>query len=316
MVRIRRLTDERARGVATCIYSSHEAPLEHFGERKRGGHNSYCRSCKSRHTGVRNAHAAGRAPVRPYLIGDELFADNETRRLADEINPAADLDKPIARDLGIRRKDRRQTDISIECAKAGVEPGRDLRRRALPEQPELVAEQRQAKFEAREAQPQKESRQVRRARERRLVKDARAAFTRQLSNSEAVSKAIDRAISARIRAAGGSSTPRVRRHKAVRWQLTPVEVGEIMRAQGYRCALTGEPFRETTEYGSSNPFSPSPNRIVPGGDYVATNCEFVAWYVNRMISDMPLAKALEFLRERRLLRKDFLQPDLFVQGVQ
>jgi len=267
-----------------------------------------CRSCEGGASGENTTRARkSRGAITAAEAADRALAYFRKRK----IKQANLADRPIARELGIRRRDMAQTDISIECHKAGIEPGRDLRKRQLPAEPSQVVEERQERFERHEAQPPKESRQVRRARERRLVKDARAAFTRQLTDAETTALAIDRAMSARTRASGKPAAPRVRTHKAVRWNLTPTEVGEILKAQGYRCALTGEPFKATTEYGSSNPFSPSPNRIEPGGDYVPENCEFVCWWANRLISDMPREKALEFLSTRKLLRKDFQQPSFF-----
>jgi hypothetical protein len=217
------------------------------------------------------------------------------------------------RDLGLPTRSIEQLDISVEAHKIGADPGGMRRRVAEEISPEEVAARRQARFEAAEAAPVTlvtgETRQVRRQRERRLVKDARLAFTRPLTDAEVTALAIDRSMGARSRAKGGTVTVR-RRRKRVAWKLEPNEAEAMLKAQGYRCALTGEAFQESTEYGSTNPFGPSPNRINPGGDYTADNCEFVAWWVNRLIGDMPRSKALQFLAERKLLRKDVGQISL------
>jgi hypothetical protein len=132
-----RLANEAARGVASCSRGKHEAPLAHFGLRSVGYRNASCRSCTSE--GNSSAVRKGKRPAK-FLTGDALFADNEKRRLRAEGARAVDADKPIARELGIRRRDKRQTDLSIECAKAGVEPGRDLRAKVPPVVPTSGAE--------------------------------------------------------------------------------------------------------------------------------------------------------------------------------
>lgn len=171
---------------------------------------------------------------------------------------------------------------------------------------EMLAK-KQADFERREEAP-KESRQVRRARERRITKDAQSAVkARLMSQVEIVTHVLDAATAARSRAKGGDKVI-TKRVAKVKWDLPPLLVGEMLKRSGYRCALTGEPFRVSTGYGSTNPFKPSPNRIDPGGDYTEANCELVCWWVNRLINDMPRPAAISFLRERGLLRKDFGQP--------
>lgn len=173
--------------------------------------------------------------------------------------------------------------------------------RPVPSLDEYVAA-RQERFERAEEAP-KVSRQVRRAAERRIVKDAVSASKRVMTDVEVVKTAIGRAMAAKSRSAGG--TKNVRRTVSKKaWALDPAAVGAMLKAQGYRCALTGERFQESTGYGVMQPFAPSPNRINPGGDYTIGNAEFVCWWVNRLIGDMPRDLALEFLRERGLLNQN------------
>ena len=113
----------------------------------------------------------------------------------------------------------------------------------------------------------------------------------------------------RARARGGNTNVH-RQRKRVAWDLPPATAARILEGQGFVCALTGKPFEESEGYGSSNPFRPSPNRINPGGDYVESNCEFVCWFVNRLIGDMPRDAAIEMLRQLKLLRRDFGQKRL------
>lgn len=296
--------DRKSRNVAWCARGAHEVDLKFMSpaapsRRLRGStHSATCRSCQN----VYSRSYRGRTSA-VFLVGDALLADNEAcyqRWLLKQ-------DATVRSALGIRAKDRRQTDISVECAKIGAEPGR-INTPKPAETPEQIAARRQARFEKSKASP-KESRQVRRARERRIIKDARSESKRQLTDAEVVAVAIDRSIAARGRATGGKATS-TRTRKAVKWNLPPNVVADIIKRQGYKCALTGRSFEASIGWGTHDPFQPSPNRIDPGQDYVAENCEFVCVWVNRLISDMPRAKALEFMAELKLLRKNVGQMTL------
>jgi len=175
--------------------------------------------------------------------------------------------------------------------------------RPLPPTPSLdeYVASRQAAFDRAEAAP-KPSRQVRRATERRIAKDARSITKRIMTDVEVAREAISRGIAARSRANGGERTVKKTKSK-VKWNLSPEVAAEILKRQGYRCALTGRPFQASTGFGSSNPYAPSPNRIDAGKDYTPENCEFVLWSVNRLISDAPRLAALDLLADLGLLNE-------------
>lgn len=168
---------------------------------------------------------------------------------------------------------------------------------------------RQVRYEADMSKPEPETRQTRRARERRTVKDANTAIRRLMTPDEILKASIDRAVGARARSRGGVSTTTKRRQR-VTHDLPPAAIRDMLERQRWRCALTGERFQTSERSDRQNIYGPSPNRINSGGDYVVSNVELVCWWVNRLIGDMPRNEAIEFLRERKLLRKDFGQLEL------
>lgn len=258
----------------------------------------------------RNRLATGRAPqVHSYCRacdGGGALKRPKARKRKGEVTTSWCQQNAIEwfarRNLGLPTRDLSQSDISVEAYKIGAEPGHVHAPSPASEPPtaDQVAARRQERFEAAQATP-RPPRQQRRARERRIIKDARMAVTRPLSEAEVVQRAIDRSITAKRRARGGTRTT-TRKQKTVEWNLEPIAVSNLIKSQGYRCALSGEAFKESTEYGSSDPFGPSPNRIDPGGPYTIENCEYVCWWVNRLINDMPRQKALQFLADRKLLK--------------
>lgn len=308
-------------GVKWCSHGGHFAPFSHFAP-DGASRQTHCRHCRVHYVAEwRNKNGIPQ-PIPELLEGVARDADNEARyrRWLAKQGP----DRKIAKELGFRRKDVAQLDLVIECTKAGVSPGSGSRQaQTAPDVAELIAS-RQAAYEAQRPRPSSpdsgnaalqagnvwQSRQQRRHAQRRMVKDALQEMRRRtLDPHEVVTLAIDRAISARDRASGGPRTRTVM-HRRVRWNLPPSVAAEIIGKQGYRCALTGWPFEESKGYGTSQPYSPSPNRINPGGDYTADNCEFVLWFVNRMIGDMPRPAALELLTRMKILRRYFGQEQL------
>lgn len=65
-----------------------------------------------------------------------------------------------------------------------------------------------------------------------------------------------------------------------------------------RCELTGLPFDMSVRSRRPGPFTPSIDRVVPGGGYTKGNCRVVLWVVNALLKDvtletlLPIAEAL------------------------
>jgi hypothetical protein len=321
--------DREARGVLFCHGCKQEFPRdERFwykrpgDKRKNGGRApdqwlSQCRSC---------ARSAAKF-VSVKLPNGKHTIEAAVRHGHMTVDRAAELSRDYfsAIEAGIKPRRDGQLDIAQACVQAGVDPGR--MRSATPAVPvpkpapapkpeptidELVA-RRQALHDAREQaainQP-KESRQVRRARERRIAKDAasatKVARKEIMSELRALAAALGRTSGTKSRSKGGVRVVK-RTQKEIKAALTPTVTAQILKRQGYKCALTGRPFADSVGYGSSNPYAPSPNRVNPGGDYTEDNVEYVLWIVNRMIGDAPREQALELLRDFGMLSKNLGQ---------
>lgn len=267
------LDGEMTEELRRCSCCEVRRPMWAFTEKKQTERNGSVRTY--RHNKCRSCSSGNSKPTRLKKSGAPI---GEVQRLANET-----IDR-------IRRKD-------------GVGPWDPTRHRPEYQAPSLdeYVASRQEIFERTEAAP-KPSRQVRRATERRIAKDARSITKRIMTDVEVAKEAISKGIAARSRANGGERTVKKTKSK-VKWNLSPEVAGEILKRQGYRCALTGRSFQTSTGFGSSNPYAPSPNRIDPGMDYTPENCEFVLWSINRLISDAPRLAALDLLADLGLLNE-------------
>lgn len=234
--------ERAARGVAWCSAGKHEAPIRHMKPAspsklaEGAAHASACRSCH-------RASNARRAP----LTGMDLHEDNEARyKTWLGLQDAA-----VRSTLGIRARDRRQTDISVECAKVGAEPGHV--NTPIPEAP--TAQQVSALTE------QKKSRQVRRAEKRRAEKDAAAEEKRRTFEQKLA--ALD--ASSKQRAKGGEKKGGKRRE-------LDIDAGAVSRnlhrAQNGLCPYTGLDLE--TAAATGNPLlQPSKDQRVAGKGYTS-----------------------------------------------
>jgi len=79
------------------------------------------------------------------------------------------------------------------------------------------------------------------------------------------------------------------------YALSPSFVEELMRRQGYRCAVTGVAFDSGFKY--RNPFGPSLDQMKPGGGYTETNVRVVAMIVNTAMNGWGEEPLYRLIRE-------------------
>lgn len=79
------------------------------------------------------------------------------------------------------------------------------------------------------------------------------------------------------------------------FDLSPRFVEELMRGQGYRCAVTGVALEHTFKY--RNPFGPSLDQIKPGKGYTETNVRVVAMIVNTAMNGWGEEPLYRLIRE-------------------
>lgn len=76
--------------------------------------------------------------------------------------------------------------------------------------------------------------------------------------------------------------------------LTREEVMELLKAQEYRCALSGVPLTCTLEKGTRAPANASLDRIRAGGPYTIDNLQLVCRVLNSWRSDTPLDEFVDW----------------------
>jgi hypothetical protein len=165
------------------------------------------------------------------------------------------------------------------------------------------AERRRAQRAERKRETAAQKRAKARRREREMVERHEA-----MSSDELIVAAVRRA----IRSAGGAkqrvrannraidenrpiSIPKSPPSKRKKWNLTPRQLGDLLKKSAMKCAVSGVKFEMAGVdiWRPRHPLAPSLDQRDPGKGYTYNNAQLVCWIFNAAKNDQPLDSAIE-----------------------